>query len=446
MAWYRTGTVTVTNNSNVVTGVGTSWVDAVAIGETFLGPDAQVYEITSIVSATSLRISPNYKGSTAAAQSYAIMPTQSYLRDLAAQAAALVNSYAAVRDNAGAGKFAAGTVAAPSLRAIADEDTGVNLPGNNVLQLVTGGVERLRIAADGTPSGDVMTKAPVSTAQKTALDAKETPAGALAQMRMYGLGVASGNPRIFTDWYGSGSGSGFYGTDDRTVGDGGPPVVDGPQVLLYMRYSSTAVRQILGGLGNSSKMFTRNVNSSGAGPWRQFAFTDYAATTASSANAVMGTDGNFSRSTSSLKYKIDVEDVDAAMMQRVIDEAHPIWYRSTCAADRPDHSWWGLGAEELGAIDPRFVHWAHPNKTVERQEQVADQIATGEVDGVGQPIYRTETRTQTISEQVPDTDAPLQPEGVMYERLVVPLLWKVQQMQQKLQEMQERFDMLEGGA
>lgn len=171
MAWYKTGTVAVTNNSNIVTGTGTSWVDGAAIGETFLGPDAQVYEITSIVSGTSLRISPNYKGGTATAQAYAIMPTQGYLRDLAAQAAALVNSYAAVRDGAGAGKFAAGTAAAPSVRGAADENTGLNLPGSDVVQLVTGGVAQLQIAADGTPSGNAVTKAPVSTAQQEAINA-----------------------------------------------------------------------------------------------------------------------------------------------------------------------------------------------------------------------------------------------------------------------------------
>nr|WP_279091442.1 hypothetical protein [Comamonas thiooxydans] len=171
MAWYRTGTVAVTNNSNVVTGTGTSWVDGAAIGETFLGPDAQVYEITSIVSGTSLRISPNYKGGTATTQAYAIMPTQGYLRDLAAQAAALVNSYAAVRDGAGAGKFAAGTAAAPSVRGAADENTGLNLPGSDVVQLVTGGVVQLQISADGTPSGNAVTKAPVSTAQQEAINA-----------------------------------------------------------------------------------------------------------------------------------------------------------------------------------------------------------------------------------------------------------------------------------
>lgn len=187
MAWYRSGTVAVTNNSNVVTGIGTDWVDAVALGETLLGPDGQVYEITSIVSGVSLRISPNYKGATAAAQSYAIMPTQGYLRDLAAQAAALVASYQAVRDGAGAGKFPAGTAAAPSLRAAADENTGVNLPGGDVLQLVTAGVVQLSVSADGTPTGNVVTKAPVSTAQASAI-----AAAAAASVPMAAVGPGPG--------------------------------------------------------------------------------------------------------------------------------------------------------------------------------------------------------------------------------------------------------------
>ncbi|WP_159913009.1 hypothetical protein [Pantoea sp. 18069] len=174
-----------TNNSNVVTGTGTSWVDAAALGETFLGPDGQSYEITSIVSGVSLRISPNYKGSTASAQSYAIMPTQGYLRDLAAQAAALVASYQAVRDGAGAGKFPAGAALAPSLRAAADENTGINLPGNDILQLVTGGVVRLQIAADGTPTGVMVEKLPISVAAQTALNSL---AAACIALNMVGAG------------------------------------------------------------------------------------------------------------------------------------------------------------------------------------------------------------------------------------------------------------------
>jgi len=145
-------------------------VAGAALGETFLGPDGQCYEITQILSATSLRISPNYKGSTAAAQSYAIMPTRGDLTEIAANAAALVASYAAIRDGAGAGKFAAGTVAVPSIRGQADENTGIRFAGADILQLITGGVVRLQIAADGTPSGVFVEKLPVSVDTQTAID------------------------------------------------------------------------------------------------------------------------------------------------------------------------------------------------------------------------------------------------------------------------------------
>lgn len=149
MAWYRVGTVNVTNNSSTVAGIGTAWVQAAAIGETFLGPDGGLYEITGINSNTSLSINPAYKGPTSTAQNYALMPTQGYLRDLAAQAAALVASYASVRDGAGQGKFAAGTVAAPSLRGAADEDTGVNFEGANSMGLVAGGAKKATVNGNG---------------------------------------------------------------------------------------------------------------------------------------------------------------------------------------------------------------------------------------------------------------------------------------------------------
>lgn len=182
MAWYRVGTVNVTNNSNTVVGIGTAWVQAAAIGETFLGPDGGLYEITGINSNTSLSINPAYKGHTSTAQNYALMPTQGYLRDLAAQAAALVASYASVRDGAGQGKFAAGTVAAPSLRGTADENTGLRFAGNDILQLITNGVVRLQIAADGTPSGVFVEKLPVSTATQTAIDNLAAACVALANV------------------------------------------------------------------------------------------------------------------------------------------------------------------------------------------------------------------------------------------------------------------------
>ena len=48
MAWYKTGTVSVTNNSATVTGSGTNFVSGAQVGFGFKGPNGVVYEITAI--------------------------------------------------------------------------------------------------------------------------------------------------------------------------------------------------------------------------------------------------------------------------------------------------------------------------------------------------------------------------------------------------------------
>lgn len=141
MAWYSTGTISVTNGSGAVTGSSTNFTANAAVGEGLVGPDGRLYEITAISSATAMTISPVYAGSTASGQAYKIAPTQSYIRDLAAQAAQLLNDFGDVRDQAGAGMFGDGTVSAPGMRFLSDQDTGVRRTGTNSLALVAGGAD-----------------------------------------------------------------------------------------------------------------------------------------------------------------------------------------------------------------------------------------------------------------------------------------------------------------
>ncbi len=140
MSWYRAGSVTVTNGSNIVTGAGTDFVANASIGEAFIGPDGRSYEIGQIVSATDLRLTTTYQAATGGGQTYAIQPTQSFARDLALAAAALLATFAEVRDNAGKGLFPAGVVATPGVRFQADQDTGLYLSSPNVLGIAAGGV------------------------------------------------------------------------------------------------------------------------------------------------------------------------------------------------------------------------------------------------------------------------------------------------------------------
>jgi len=82
-------------------------------------------------------------------------------------------------------------------------------------------------------------------------------------------------------------------------------------------------------------------------------------TTASAANMyISSTAGSeyISRSTSSIKYKTDVEDATAAEQDAVINGLRPITYKSLCENDDANARWWGFIAEEVEQIDPRLVH------------------------------------------------------------------------------------------
>lgn len=147
MAWYRTGTVNVTTGSATVAGIGTSWISGASVGEGFYGPDGKIYEISAIVSATQLTLATPYLGSTQSTATYVIVPSQSYLRDLALQAATLVNDYASVVSGVGLGKFDDGTLASPGIRFTADENTGMRRVGADNLALVTGGSDRLTVSS-----------------------------------------------------------------------------------------------------------------------------------------------------------------------------------------------------------------------------------------------------------------------------------------------------------
>lgn len=96
MPWYKSGTVSVVQNSNVVTGTNTAFFSNGRVGDAFRGPDGGWYEVINIPSETSLAISPNYQGATNASGAYALAPMQGYVKDSADALRALVNQFGAV--------------------------------------------------------------------------------------------------------------------------------------------------------------------------------------------------------------------------------------------------------------------------------------------------------------------------------------------------------------
>ncbi|WP_242487273.1 hypothetical protein [Pseudomonas sp. TH15] len=83
MTWYKSGTVSVAQNSNAVIGVGTAFIANSRVGDAWIGPDSGLYEVTNIASDTALSISPPYRGPTVVGGTYALAPMQGYLKNTA---------------------------------------------------------------------------------------------------------------------------------------------------------------------------------------------------------------------------------------------------------------------------------------------------------------------------------------------------------------------------
>ena len=130
--------------------------------------------------------------------------------------------------------------------------------------------------------------------------------------------------------------------------------------------------------------------------------------TAGSGSAVYrGTGGQLLYNSSSLRYKIDIEDVDLNYSKVIVLSSEPIWYRrnteTTKSSDDSNWSYWGFGAEQIAKLDPRMVVWGHPSEHYEKDEE-------------GQP--KLKEGVETI------------PESVCYDRYTVHLV-KVAQEQHK---------------
>jgi hypothetical protein len=143
-----------------------------------------------------------------------------------------------------------------------------------------------------------------------------------------------------------------------------------------------------------------------------FSPTTYANTTASAANFNIGTAGDFRRSTSSIRFKTNVEDLTIDTTN-ILSKMRPIWYRSLGSNDRKDWSWYGFIAEELAEIEPRLVHWGYDSNSYEQIEIIDEE---GNI--------KQETKLKE--------DAKLIPDGVQYERITVFLVAELQKMRKEL--------------
>lgn len=115
--WYRAGTVSVTNGSPNVVGVGTLWNSQASPGDIFLGPNLVEHEIVAIADDTHITVrqvdgTDAYAGVTASAQPYAIIRnfTSTLPAQLASRLAELMTTYHVTLDELTAWLSGTGTV------------------------------------------------------------------------------------------------------------------------------------------------------------------------------------------------------------------------------------------------------------------------------------------------------------------------------------------------
>lgn len=269
-----------------------------------------------------------------------------------------------------------------------------------------------------------------------------------------------------------------------TTGINLTPVVDGAGITLNQQIGTNSVGLSVKN-SNYARLYTNGIDlvlNEYGGNVRAPGI--YTTTTASAPNIFVDTDGTLRRSTSSERYKTGIEPLLDINADKLL-QAQPIWYRSLCAGDNPDWSYYGLSAEALAEIDPRYVFWSPQYKivteTIDESVQVTEPVSVIEesveiINGrailtrthktIDQPVYdeyplfdqagqavmvnvdgneqqatcrqpRMATRSVPHETRVVDDSLPMIPDGVQYERLTVALLSIVQR--QKL-----RLDALEG--
>lgn len=138
--------------------------------------------------------------------------------------------------------------------------------------------------------------------------------------------------------------------------------------------------------------------------------------TAAGSNVVVTSAGLIRRTSSSIKYKKDVEDLDPTIADNAIANLRPVWYRTKNAEgdDKAEWSHIGLIAEEVDQVEKRLVRYRTVNVTMDENGQ------------------RVETPLETP-----------EPEDVDYARLSVILLDKVKRQDAVIASLEARLLALE---
>lgn len=272
MAWYKTGSVSVSNGSATVTGTGTAFVQNVKVGQEFRLEGGSVgYEITGVVSDTKLTISPAYLGSSQSGRDYTIAPLVGFYQRAYDALESAIAQWTSMIDGPLAGRFGSGSAGQPAV-SFEDETTlGWFRKAAGQLGAAVGGVQRVLLSSTALKVDVPITGTAVQSSATDATMNRVLKTGA------FGLGANSGTLISDLDtMYISGLYYGFSANHAlATPGDNPFPEYGGSFVLVCTNAPlgtiESYVMQTAYNVGANAKVKVRTVSNIANGwtEWRE---------------------------------------------------------------------------------------------------------------------------------------------------------------------------------
>jgi hypothetical protein len=201
----------------------------------------------------------------------------------------------------------------------------------------------------------------------------------------------------------------------RSDGNVGIGTVGIANIRLYTVGSDTSASSFTYYGTNSVGTQIFSVRNDGAFNTGVAALSPYNLVSGLGANLYVDAAGFLYRSTSSARFKTDIQTLEDSYADALLD-VRPVWYRSVAPGDttHPDWGYWGFIAEEVAEIDPRLVFW----KTHETQKDEDNNDIQVELE---EPLA----------------------EGVQYDRFVPHLLNLIKRQQQAIETLEVKVAALE---
>ena len=243
----------------------------------------------------------------------------------------------------------------------------------------------------------------------------------IARIKVEGASSGYTQSDILLESVGSSRGAGIYtfnSGNDKTWFFGSP--YSSTDEFIVARVDNAAFQESTASTGNAYLRVGWRITGNA-----YFASTlvyDRYTTTAENVN--VNSSGLIRRSTSSARYKTDIETLWDDEADKVL-QLRPAWFRSTSSEDRSDWSHEGFIAEEVDKVNQRWCTYGPAFITDDDGAFITDD------DGVRL------TETDANGEEI------LQPEAVQYTRIIPALVNVVQRQQTQIDTLSARIETLE---